>query len=394
MAESTNTTHKELRAVHGGTTSRRALPGGGDASPAGGTPQAATPFTLDNLLWAAQQCLRGCGWKDGTARFRRNLLGNCRRLEQELATGKYRMAKPNLFEITSPKRRTVNSLLLRDRIVHKVICHQGGLTRDLFRSAYLDNCACQAGKGTSFAIRRFELHLRRHFSRHGCAGLCLSYDIRHFFDSIPQDKLVNFVYRKVRNPHVRALTAQVIRSYSLAEPGRGIGLGSEISQNLANAYLTPLDYVCKQRLGISGYVRYADNFLLLVPPSATLADGTTVTAREIADMCDRAVREVLGTLGLELNPKSCRISVGGTIPFLGFGFAISPSGRIDRTPLRKSYVRIRRRLKRLMRKVRSGEITPAQVWASVQAWASYRQPGDLAARRLQDQIQEELRQCR
>ena len=331
-----------------------------------------TPFTFENLCRAARECLKGTGWKNGTARWRMNLLGNCRRLERELADGSYRQGAPNVFRITSPKERMVSAMLMRDRVVHKVICHEGGLVEDMFRDAFECNCACRTDKGTSYAIALFERQLHDFHRRHGAEGWVLSLDIRRFFDSIPHDRLVDWIYRHVRHPQIRKMTAAIVRSY----PGdRGIGLGSEVSQVLANSYLTPVDFTVKQRFGVRHYVRYADNLVCLVPETvqAMDADGNPVEVpgREFARALYAGIRAAVATLGLELNAKSSIHPLRQGVRFLGFRWRLSRSGKTTRTVLRASVARIRRRLRRLLALQRRGLRTREQVLSSFESWAAY-----------------------
>lgn len=330
------------------------------------------PFTFENLTWAAMECMKGVGWKNGTARWRMNLLGNCRRLETELADGTYRQGKPNVFHITSPKPRDVSALLLRDRVVHKVICHQGGLIEDMFRNAYSCNCACQTGKGTSYAIKLFDRMLHDFYRKYGADGVIVAVDIRHFFDSIPHDNLIGWVYRRVRRKRIRRMVRDIINGY----PGdRGIGLGSEISQVLANSYLTPVDYVVKQVLGIEHYIRYADNLICVMPmrlPGVNeQGDSVVIDGRDYARKVYDGITYAVSTLGLELNAASCIHPLRQGVNFLGFRWRLTQSGHVCRTVLKKSVGRIRRRLSRLASLYHQGKRTLEQVMACYDSWAAY-----------------------
>lgn len=351
-----------------------------------------TPFTYENLTWAARECMKGVAWKNGTARWRMHILAYCRRLEIELATGKYRMGRPNTFRITSPKERTVSALLFRDRVVHKVICHQGGLIADMFRNAYIDNCACQTGKGTTFAIGRMKKHLRRHYLENGADGYVVDMDVRKFFDSIPHDQLIEQVYFRVRLPIVRKMVRDIIESY----PGdRGIGLGSEISQVLANSYLTAVDFMLKQRLGVRHCVRYADNIICILPKEIGGIDDTgnsvKIDGKEYARTVYDGVRHALHTLGLDVNPKSSIHPLSQGFHFLGFRWRLKGTGSIRLSVLRKSRTRIRRRLRRLVRKYRAGQIEMQDVLNSYQSWAAYAGQGEYDKKKIRDELMEMLR---
>jgi hypothetical protein len=57
-----------------------------------------------------------------------------------------------------------------------------------------------------------------------------------------------------------------------SERRRGIPIGNQTSQFFANVYLDPLDHFLKDRLGIKGYVRYVDDFLVFSDDKRHLAD--------------------------------------------------------------------------------------------------------------------------
>jgi len=82
------------------------------------------------------------------------------------------------------------------------------------------------------------------------------------------------VARKIKDPSVLWLVGQIIDGSNPQEevltyfpgddlftPGerrRGIPIGNQASQFFSNVYLDPLDHFVKDRLGITGYVRYVD----------------------------------------------------------------------------------------------------------------------------------------
>lgn len=343
------------------------------------------PFTYDNLLRAARECLSGVMWKGRSIQWRNNMASWVRKLEEDIDSGRYRPSKPTTVMITSPKPRTASAQNFRDRVVDKVICHEGGLTEDLFRNAYVDNCACRKDMGTSFALKRMKLHLQRHFRRYGNGGYVIEADIHSFFASISHEAVIRHVYNRVRDPLVRSMVADKIHRYR-DENGNecGLDLGSEINQNLANSVLTPLDYAVKQAFGIEGYIRYCDNFILLLPEQVQLNQLTdsgevqvTLDGKDYAKMLLVRIKEVIHPIGLTLNPKTTVHPLKYGICFLGFRFILTETGRVIMKPLKKSWKREKRKLKRLVAKYRTGEIEKEKVWHSFRSWEAYRKQGNV-----------------
>lgn len=312
----------------------------------------ATIFTYGNLLKAAKKCMNGVRWKNSVIKWQENLPKYCLQLEQELASDKFKWSDSIKMMITSPKRRQVNSLLFRDRVVQRCMC-DNGLYEDLTRGNIYDNGACQVGKGTTFSRNRLKCHMQRHFRKHGREGWVLSLDIKSFFDSIPHDRMIRFVFHNVRSHRFRWMARDLIKMGG--KDGAGIELGSQISQLLAVGYLSPLDYFCKHKAGIDGYVRYCDDIIILVPKECQQPDGRVIDGLTVARNLKAKIIEILKDLGLTLNPKSAIYPLKQGVRFLGFRHKLTSGGAIKDTPVKKKISRERRRLRKMLRKNVSGE---------------------------------------
>ena len=125
--------------------------------------------------------------------------------------------------------------------------------------------------------------------------------------------------------------------FTPSERRRGIPIGNQTSQFFANVYLDPLDHFVKDRLGIKGYVRYVDDFLVFSDDKSYLAD-----VRE-------QIKEFLVRLRLRLHPKKNVIfPVSEGIRFLGY--RVFPTHRL----LAKENVRRFRRRVRTMQQEYAG----------------------------------------
>ena len=288
-------------------------------------------FPLWLLEKAAWQCTRNVCWKNDVAKWRsQDRLKYLIRLKKELDSGTYRLGKYKEFVITEPKRRLIHSPLFRDRVVQRAMCING-VYDELMKDSILDSCACQNGKGVYFAMKRMELHLRRHFHEHGLDGNVVKLDIRHFFQSIPHAGLHDLVDRKVSNPHYRSLVHEVIDSFS--DPG--IGLGSQMCQLLANAYLNPYDHFAKEKLKCRGYIRYSDDIVMIFNANDNALDAM------------RKSNLMLSGIDLELNKKSSMHEFRQGVKFLKFHF-IFRHGRILRIASKTASRRYARHFKKLL----------------------------------------------
>lgn len=321
-------------------------------------------FTFENLLRAAKECARGVHWKNSVVKWQENLPRFCLRLERELAEGTFKWSESVKMLITSPKKRIVNSQRFRDRVVQRCMCN-GGLYEDLTRGNVYDNGACQNGKGTLFMRNRLKCHLQRHYRKYGDAGWVLSLDVKRFFDSIPHDKLVSFIFQRVKSNRHRWMVRDLIRMGGTE--GTGLELGSQISQLMAVGYLSPIDYFAKRVARIEGYVRYCDDIVILIPPECVQPEGTIVAGREVAMALKGTITKMLFDLGLSLNPKSTIYPIRQGIKFLGFRHRLTSGGGVLDTPLQKQTRKEKRKITKLMNK----QLSPEAVVRHFNAWAGY-----------------------
>lgn len=217
--------------------------------------------SVENLLEAWREFLRGKRGKRNVQEFQLHLMDNIFALHRDLADRSYRHGGYQAFSIFDPKPRQIHKASVRDRLLHHAIYRM--LYPFFDRTFIADSFSCRNGKGTHRALNRFRTFgyiVGKNNTRTCWALKC---DIRKFFASVDHEVLLNTLQGYIPDAQVIWLLEQVIGSFSSGEPKKGLPLGNLTSQLLANIYLNELDQFVKHRLKAEYYIRYADDFALL-----------------------------------------------------------------------------------------------------------------------------------
>ena len=270
----------------------------------------------DNLLLAFRKARKGRTKKFYVIEFEKNLKENLMSLQKELVEQTYCPKPLKGFIIRDPKTRTIHASSFRDRIVHHAIVN---ILEPIFEKIFIyDTYASRKNKGTHKAVERLKEFMRK-VSANGklvkkalnnnmVQGYVLKADIKHYFEEVNHNILINIIKKKVADEKTIILITKVLGNFEGKERCKGMPLGNLTSQFFANVYLNELDYFVKHELKAKYYIRYVDDFVIFHKSKKRL------------EYLKGRIRECLNQkLKIELHPEKSKIlPLRNGITFLGY----------------------------------------------------------------------------
>jgi RNA-directed DNA polymerase len=218
-------------------------------------------ISIENLLEAWKEFLRGKKNKKDVQEFQRNLMSNIIALHQELKNRTYKHGSYKHFKISDPKSRDIHKATVKDRLVHYAMYR---ILYPYFDTKFIhDSYSCRLGKGTHRANNRLRDFARKVSKNNTKQCWVLKCDIKKFFASINHDILYKILDKSIKHKNVNWLIKQIVSSFNSGKFGVGLPLGNLTSQLLVNIYMNEFDQFVKHVLRQKHYIRYADDFIFL-----------------------------------------------------------------------------------------------------------------------------------
>ena len=310
---------------------------------------------MENLTLAWQKARKGKTTKEYVIEFEKNTEKNLLDLHFELKEGTYSPKPLKTFILRDPKTRKISKSDFRDRLVHHAVVQ---VIEPIFDKTFIyDSCANRKGKGNLFALKRFDFFKRKVTKNNSQNAFCLKADIKHYFQEVDHEILLNILTNKLRDKETILLIKKILSNVAILGGGedqqfKGMPLGNLTSQFFANVYLNKLDYFVKHKLRAKYYVRYVDDFVILHSSKSQLE----VWKQEISNFLNKELK-------LELHPEKSRIiSLLRGVDFVGFRNSVS--FRL----LRKRNIR---KIRIKIIQFKKGETEFTALFDSFQGWQAY-----------------------
>lgn len=307
------------------------------------------------------KCKKGVVWKPSVKSFVLNSEENLLRMERQLEEGTWKNGKPKSVLVTYPKRREALSIPFKDRVYQRSI-NDNSLYPQMTKSFVYTNCACQTGKGTDFARKLVKKYLWNYFCNHGSDGWLVQIDIHGYYLNMRHSDVEEQISYKTDNATSR-MSCGVLRDQYAGETG--YNPGSQMVQIAGISLLDPVDHYIKEQLHVRYYIRYMDDFWMLLP------------TKEQAEEVYHKTIEQLQTYALEINEKKSHVMpFRKGFLFLGFQYHMTDTGKVIMTLNPDSVKHERRTLVRMVNKAQRGELDEKKIDEHHASWENNADKGN------------------
>ena len=167
-------------------------------------------ISLENLILAWKKARKGKTKKFYVIGFENDLFLNLMQLHEELKSRAYVPKPLETFVLRDPKTRKISKSDFRDRIVHHALVNVIELIFD--KSFINDSCANRKGKGTLYALKRFERFQRKVTKNFTKEAFCLKADIKHYFKEIDRGILLGMIEEKIEDKKTLLLIRKIVEN--------------------------------------------------------------------------------------------------------------------------------------------------------------------------------------
>jgi len=313
----------------------------------------------DNIYQAYKKALKGDGKYNLEAmQFMLDEVYNLQELRLSLINNTYEFSGYIRFIVYEPKERVIDAPHFKDKIVQLAV---NNVLKEIYNKSFIyDSYACIDNKGTHKCAKRIQHLMRKAKWEYGENTTIIKGDFKKFFYSINRDILKRLLLKKISCRKTLDLLFTIIDSADIIDL-LGLPLGNTLSQICANIYLNEFDNYCKRRLSLKYYVRYMDDFVIVIKDKET--------ARNILNLVNDFVKK---TLGLELNINKTKIfPINQGVNTIGY--KIYTTHMFLRNESKK---KIKRKIRAMPRLITEGKLTVEKAEQILNSWKGHAEHGN------------------
>ena len=314
-------------------------------------------LSFEELYIAYLSCLKRKKNKKGTYEFvNSDLCKNLISLLDSLNNRTYKPNKSNCYVVTDPALREIFAASFKDRVVQHFYMNK---INNILESELVDGCSsCRKNKGTDFALKLLKDYVVN-ISDHGKKDCYfLKIDLSGYFMSINRNivnnkfkKLIKDKYKGKHKDLLLYLTPIIFLNnpalnciYKCSDKVRnmvperrrmksnsicGLAIGNLTSQAASNLNLNDFDHYVIEDLGLTNYVRYVDDIIIVSDSKYRLKEVMNLI---IDKLCE--TNQLLNTKKTRIDTAYHGISFLGRITY-PYGYQKPSKKVISRTLLKK-----------------------------------------------------------
>ena len=167
---------------------------------------------LENIFSAWREFRAGKNNRPDVMLFERNLEDDLFVMQEELANHTYKHGQYHTFHIWDPKHRVISKATVKDRVVHHLVFRE--LYRIFNPTFIFHSYSSRLGKGAHLAVKNLSNVLRSASHNHTKPTFVLKCDIKQFFATVPHQKLLAIIQRKIKDSRILWLAEEIIAGFS------------------------------------------------------------------------------------------------------------------------------------------------------------------------------------
>lgn len=350
-----------------------------------------TAFSIEGLWESDKQSRKNITFKYEVQKYELNKLREIHNFREKYANGTFKFTPKKAFRLTERGHaRYIQPVAYPDRVAVHSFC-QNILVEELRKYLIHDNCASLKGMGIDQQLRRFETFLHKYYRKNKTnEGYVLHVDFRKYFDNLRHEKILEFISEKIPDKESIDFLRVILKRFEVdvsfltdeqykqcmdwvfdslkyqqmnrSKTGRkmmrkSVGIGNEVSQIIGVFFPYRIDNYIKIVKGVKYYGRYMDDLIVVHRDKQMLLELLN------------DIRKIASEMGIFVSETKTYIQkLTKPVRFLKTYFVLTDTGKVVKWKHKSTFIRERRKLKKLDKKMRNGELVYQDIERQYRSW--------------------------